>query len=788
MDKDYIPPSKGYHKLKLARSFQQDVYLYGASGYGKTTLIRQYLDFHNYIYIDYCERFWDASIIPEEGKKECTYVVIDNLHLIDQDEIRREILELAARKDIWLILAGRCKLPEWLKQLYVDNKLMLITEEDMHMTDKEIEALAGKQGIKMSDELRQQFLDYAQGNAYAVMLTFKFISEHQMLPGREMVEKVKQAFVSYLENNVINQWDADIQQFLMKVSIVDEFTGALAQEITGEDDVDKLLERSMNLGNFMVCNEGVYRLRDVLIAALQKRAKNKLGTRLIHNCMYNAGRYYEQQEDIEKAFEMYEQSEDNESIRNLLIRNGRRNPGAGYYYELRKYYLALDPDEVRSDAVLMAAVSMTYSILLQEDKSEYWYQELKNYCSKVSGGEKREAEGRLAYLDIALPHRGSKGLLDIFKSIPKLVMSKGISIPEMTVTSNIPSTMNGGKDFCEWSKKDQLLADTIGTILVKVLKRNGFGLVSAGLGESYYEKGYDKYTVLKYLTRAQIESQESGRYEIAFAATGIQVRLSMLMGDVKNAYRLLDGLEEKIKEQKNKQMLRNLQALRCRLELYGGNQEYVSEWMNQAPDEVREFCTLERYRYLTKLRVMIIRGDYLKSIALIEQLNYYAEKNARTYILMELAILKSVIKYRNHEEWKEEFLEVLHKLSEYHFIRIMSEEGALVLPLLKEVKAEIRADKSFSSEWYTQMVQEAEFMKDHYPAYGLSDNVSPIDFKKEELLLLKMQSEGKTIREISECLGVKERMVKYYAAENYRKLGVKGKTDAVKKASSLNLI
>ena len=88
----------------------------------------------------------------------------------------------------------------------------------------------------------------------------------------------------------------------------------------------------------------------------------------------------------------------------------------------------------------------------------------------------------------------------------------------------------------------------------------------------------------------------------------------------------------------------------------------------------------------------------------------------------------------------------------------MSEEGALVLPLLKEVKAEISADKSFSSEWYTQMVQEAEFMKDHYPAYGLSDNVSPIDFKKEELLLLKMQSEGKTIREISECLGVRGKL------------------------------
>ena len=40
MYQSYIPPLRALKKLKTARSLPQTVYLYGATGYGKTELVR----------------------------------------------------------------------------------------------------------------------------------------------------------------------------------------------------------------------------------------------------------------------------------------------------------------------------------------------------------------------------------------------------------------------------------------------------------------------------------------------------------------------------------------------------------------------------------------------------------------------------------------------------------------------------------------------------------------------------------------------------------------------------
>ena len=40
-------------------------------------------------------------------------------------------------------------------------------------------------------------------------------------------------------------------------------------------------------------------------------------------------------------------------------------------------------------------------------------------------------------------------------------MNKEVTLPSFSVTSALPSIMNGGKDFSEWSKKDDLLYKTL---------------------------------------------------------------------------------------------------------------------------------------------------------------------------------------------------------------------------------------------------------------------------------------------------------------------------------------
>ena len=51
MDKGYIVPEAALKKLRVAKGLGQTVYIYGATGYGKTELVKQYLLKRRYRYI-----------------------------------------------------------------------------------------------------------------------------------------------------------------------------------------------------------------------------------------------------------------------------------------------------------------------------------------------------------------------------------------------------------------------------------------------------------------------------------------------------------------------------------------------------------------------------------------------------------------------------------------------------------------------------------------------------------------------------------------------------------------
>lgn len=78
-----------------------------------------------------------------------------------------------------------------------------------------------------------------------------------------------------------------------------------------------------------------------------------------------------------------------------MIRNARKNPSNGHYFELRYYYLQLRDEETADSVILMAGMSMLYFLMMQVDKSEYWYEKLKDFVNTAKGGERREALSRL---------------------------------------------------------------------------------------------------------------------------------------------------------------------------------------------------------------------------------------------------------------------------------------------------------------------------------------------------------------------------------------------------------
>ncbi len=725
----------------------------------------------------------------EEGKEAepRTVTVVDDLHLLKDAEGRRAVLSLIKRRDVWLILICRSPIPVWLMPPYVGGGLLVITEDDLRLEKKETVAYMKSRGLDVTEEELEFVTQRSRGNAYIVRHAALKMLEG-LRPGPKMEQEIAEAFAGYLESCVMVQWDSDLMEFLMQVSVADEFTLPFAEMVTGNCHAPELLERAVETGNFLSCKDGIYRLRPQLIRALRRRAAKEYSPQERAGHMYNAGLYYEMQGQIVPALAMFEQCGNKERIRELLIRNARLNPGNGYYFELRHYYLQMEEKKLEESPVLMAGMSMLYSLLLQEEESEYWYKKLEGFAAAAKGGRRREAVSRLAYLDIALPHRGSADMIGIMKKMPALIFDKGMSLPEFSVTSNCPSTMNGGKDFCHWSREDRKLAATIGKLVERVLGRYGKGLVKAALGESLYEKGEDTYEVLTLLARAKMEAEGGGTAELAFAAVGLQVRLDTLQGQIQTAGEVLASFEKSVIEQGAVQLLPNIAALRCRLALYRGDREAVLAWMGQAPDEDREFCILNRYRYLTKVRCYLSLGEYLKAQALLEKLRYYAEKCGRTYIRMEVRLLSAIAKYRTGGEWKEEFFPALKEACGYHFIRLVSEEGAAVQELFVAAGKSLLEKEVMDKAWLSRLMEETGKAAVRYPAYLKGRLAKAPDFCEAALSILRLQAEGKSASQIAGELSMKEATVKYHVKENYRKLGVCGKADAVLTARDLGIL
>ncbi|MDD6991105.1 MAG: hypothetical protein PUI48_04680 [Oscillospiraceae bacterium] len=345
------------------------------------------------------------SRIPEKFSRTAA-VVIDNINAVESAEIRSEIKALCGRKDIWVIIAGRSRMPGWLFDTFITKNMLLITEDDLALSEEGIDKYMRSEGIILTaDELRFQ-RQCSEGKLYGVKFTAQQLLAGDKI-GRELFEKNSIMFQNYLENNIISEMNTGIVDFLMKICIADEFTEQLAITVTGNSAVLGLIEQAMDAGNFIDEKNGVYTLRPQLLKALRRKAVKEFSEEELHQYAVLAGGYYEAHGEDDKALDLYAKYNESARIRELLIRNSRKNPESGYYIEMRKYYLMLSEADIESNVYLMSAMSMLYSMLLDFEKSEYWYKKLTDYRDKAKGSSRREAIQRIVYLDISLPGRGS---------------------------------------------------------------------------------------------------------------------------------------------------------------------------------------------------------------------------------------------------------------------------------------------------------------------------------------------------------------------------------------------
>jgi LuxR family maltose regulon positive regulatory protein len=693
---------------------------------------------------------------------------------------------LRLRPDLQFVLAGRSQMPGWLMPFELSGRLRRLGTCDLMLDRQTTLELLRARGVRPSPEEMLAMERDLNGYPLALALAARHLASGHAYDA-SVLDATKQDLFVYFDEAVYRRVAPPTRRLLLGLAPFERFDIDMARTISGDRRSGEIVGRLQRDSSMMV-SDGLdsYRFWPIFREFLQWEARRELSDDERREVFGRAGIHYELEDDIAEALECYSRAGDYHKVREMIERNSELHPGTGHYFEMERFYRSLPPDEIRRSPALMSGMSMLCAMSLDFDASEEWYEELRAYASGLSktDADYRDVIGKIAYLDIALPQRGVSDLVDLLRSVARLVVGGQARIPAFSVTSMMPSIMNGGKDFCEWSKRDDLLYATMRVPVEAVLGRDGVGLAECSICESKYEKGEDVSSRLLTLMSRIGDIQANGTRDIEFALVGLVARVQVSQGKAPAALDALANLRERYEGLGEARFFPNIDAMSCRIRLRLGDVDEARRWLEQdAPGDGLRLWVFWRYRYITKALALIAVDSCDEALLVLAQLRPYCERCARVLDGIALGLLTAVCDYRlGRPEWREELDVALDTCREYSFVTPVAQLGAAVMPLLRETRWE--GDPAFLK----RVVTAARAQAIRYPSFldspaRLLDPLSPTELQVLHLLVGSMSN-----KRIAEALDVKLSTVKTHVSHIFQKLGVSSRAQAKDAAERLHLV
>lgn len=786
------PASKIIISPQLKKAFSRgwadhQVFFFSAPcGYGKTTTAKALLAPYKVCQLDPLEIDNPQDKIGDT----VSVVLVDDIHTIKKTEAQKQLAELISeRADLHFVFLGRGSLPGWLMPFSFAGLLFSIDESMLRFDQFTCQKMIEKQGLSLSPSQFSEIHQLINGYPAGMNILCRKIAQKKAYSPQMLDEGILELF-AYFEEAIYLRLEAPLRNLLVCLAPFESFTLELAKMVSGDSRAGELIG-SLQKETRMFELEGLDRY--VFVPFFQKFLRWQMEKKVSdgeEKMLYNrAALYYEIQGQLDKALDYYSLAGERKKIRDLLIRKAEDHPGLGHYDQLRDHYFSLSRQEVLGSISLMAVMSMISALCLDFEASEDWYQELIDRASglKKKDDQYRQILGKILYLDIALPQRGVKDLAKIMTNVIKLSKKGPLDLPAFSVTSTLPSVMNGGKDFSVWSKRDDFLYKTMKKPLDFVLGKDAIGLAECGLYESKFEKGQDISRGLLTLMAGLSEIQIKGTLDIEFAIVGLLVRVQLSQGKPEAAMEYLMSFRRRILELGETRFMANIEAMVCRIHMRQGETSAVQAWMKEkAPAKDVRLWVLWRYQYMTAAMGYILEGKYEDTLLITAQLLPYCQRCQRIIDAVHLGLIRALAYWGLKEAaWQAELSSALEVAYEYKFIRPLSQYGVAVLPLL--LKSDWATGQA-SQAYLDEVVEAARQQAVYYPHFLKAKGELSESLSKAEMRVFRLLCQGLSNQGISDILGIRLSTVKTHVSRVLAKLGVKSRTQVREVAEDLGLL
>ena len=702
---------------------------------------------------------------------------VDDLQMMQEEKDLQALCSLIRENpDRRFILASR-RLPPGCLMAFQYTGLMSVLHADVLLFDREdIRKLFQEWEVPVTDSELSGVTKESIGHPLGVVITIRHMAEGQTF-GPELVAGAFREVFRYFETAIYKRFDLNIRRFLLELAPFEQFDLDMARIVSGDPRVGEMLDWLQRNTTMLRYDETQrFHFWPQFRAFLMWEMDREYPEEKKKTLYSRGGMYYELKEDFVHAMDCYIRGGDHSKVSELLIRSAELHPGMGHYYEMEKYYHSLPEKEILASPALMQAMSMLCAMEMDYEKSEQWYEALKQFaeqCDRMDAGG-RQARSRLAWLDISLPQREVSGLTDTIPAVFRLLRGKEITLPPFSVTSTLPSIMNGGKDFSDWSKKDDMLYQVLRIPVEAVLGKDGVGLADCAIAESKFEKGEDiTHRMLSLVQRAG-EIQRNGTPDIEFAVTGLLIRSQMASGRSDDAVRTMEQLRTRFAENGLDRFLPNMDAMRCRMDLYVGDLDRADDWYREkAPRDLMKLNVMKRYQYLTQAMVELAAGKNQDVLLTLSSLELYCRTCRRHLDSIHLLIIRAIACWREKDKtWKTYLDEALDIAEEYQFIRPVSGYGAAVLPLLEE------CSRDDQNKWYLRLMAAVREQAAYYPAFLQPRTAPGESLTATELQILRLICADKSNAEIGKIMDIKLPTVKTHVSHILDKLGVSRRSEA----------
>ena len=702
---------------------------------------------------------------------------VDDLQMMQEEKDLQALCSLIRENpDRRFILASR-GLPPGCLMAFQYTGLMSVLHADVLLFDREdIRKLFQEWEVPVTDSELSGVTKESIGHPLGVVITIRHMAEGQTF-GPELVAGAFREVFRYFETAIYKRFDLNIRRFLLELAPFEQFDLDMARIVSGDPRVGEMLDWLQRNTTMLRYDETQrFHFWPQFRAFLMWEMDREYPEEKKKTLYSRGGMYYELKEDFVHAMDCYIRGGDHSKVSELLIRSAELHLGMGHYYEMEKYYHSLPEKEILASPALMQAMSMLCAMEMDYEKSEQWYEALKQFaeqCDRMDAGG-RQARSRLAWLDISLPQREVSGLTDTIPAVFRLLRGKEITLPPFSVTSTLPSIMNGGKDFSDWSKKDDMLYQVLRIPVEAVLGKDGVGLADCAIAESKFEKGEDiTHRMLSLVQRAG-EIQRNGTPDIEFAVTGLLIRSQMASGRSDDAVRTMEQLRTRFAENGLDRFLPNMDAMRCRMDLYVGDLDRADDWYREkAPRDLMKLNVMKRYQYLTQAMVELAAGKNQDVLLTLSSLELYCRTCRRHLDSIHLLIIRAIACWREKDKtWKTYLDEALDIAEEYQFIRPVSGYGAAVLPLLEE------CSRDDQDKWYLRLMAAVREQAAYYPAFLQPRTAPGESLTATELQILRLICADKSNAEIGKIMDIKLPTVKTHVSHILDKLGVSRRSEA----------